>query len=51
MVKAAAKEGWLDEKRTVTEIMTAFFRAGADIVINYHALDFARWQKEAEVQG
>lgn len=51
MVKAAAKEGWLDEKRTVTEIMAAFFRAGADIVITYHALDFARWQKEAEVKG
>lgn len=51
MVKAAAKEGWLDEKRTVTEIMAAFFRAGADIVITYHALDFALWQKEAEVKG
>ncbi|HIZ04058.1 MAG TPA: porphobilinogen synthase [Candidatus Borkfalkia avistercoris] len=48
MVKAAAKEGWLDEKRTVTEIMTAFFRAGADIVITYHALDFARWQRSED---
>lgn len=48
MVKAAAKEGWLDEERTVTEIMTAFFRAGADIVITYHALDFACWQRSAD---
>ena len=47
MVKAAAEKGWLDERRTVTEILTAFFRAGADIVITYHALDYARWEAEA----
>lgn len=46
LVKAAAKQGWIDEKKIVCEIMTAFFRAGADIVITYHALDFARWQRE-----
>lgn len=45
MVKAAAQAGWLDERRTVDEIMTAFFRAGADMVITYHALDWAAWRK------
>jgi porphobilinogen synthase len=43
MVKAAAKEGWLDEKRIVIEILTAIKRAGADIIITYHAKDFASW--------
>lgn len=45
MVKAAAAAGMLDERRIVTEILTAFFRAGADIVITYHALDFAKWSR------
>ena len=43
MVKAAARQGWLDEKRVVTEILTAIKRAGADIIITYHAKEFARW--------
>lgn len=43
MVKAAAKEGWLDERKVVFEILTAIKRAGADIIISYHAKDFARW--------
>ena len=43
MVKAAAKEGWLDERQTVMEIMTAIKRAGADIILTYHAKDVARW--------
>ena len=47
MVKAAAAAGMLDERKIVTEILTAFFRAGADIVITYHALDFAQWSKKA----
>ena len=47
MVKAAARAGWLDERRAVTEILTAFFRAGADLVITYHALDYAAWEREA----
>lgn len=47
MVRAAAAAGMLDERRIVTEILTAFFRAGADIVITYHALDFAQWSKKA----
>jgi porphobilinogen synthase len=43
MVKAAAAQGWIDEKRTVLEILTAIKRAGADIILTYHAKDFARW--------
>jgi porphobilinogen synthase len=43
MVKAAALQGWLDEKRTVLEILTAIKRAGADVIISYHAKDAARW--------
>lgn len=45
MVKAAAKLGWLDEQKTVEEILTSIKRAGADIIITYHAKDFARWHK------
>ncbi len=43
MVKAAAKNGWLDEKRTVLEILTSIQPAGADLVLTYHAKDAARW--------
>ena len=43
MVKAAAGNGWIDERRIVTEILTSIKRAGADLVITYHALDMARW--------
>ncbi len=43
MVKAAAGNGWLDEKRVVLEILTGIQRAGADIIISYHAKDVARW--------
>ena len=46
MVKAAAKNGWLDERAVVMEIMTAFRRAGADIIITYWAGDVARWLDE-----
>ena len=45
MVKAAAANGWLDEKRVVLEIMTGIHRAGASIVLTYHAKDVARWLK------
>ena len=41
MVKAAAANGWIDYKRIVVENLTAMKRAGADIIITYHALDFA----------
>jgi porphobilinogen synthase len=44
MIKAAVEKGWLDEKRTVTEVLTSIKRAGADIIITYHAKDFAGWQ-------
>ena len=45
MVKAAAKNGWIDEKKIVLESLTAMKRAGADIIITYHALDVANWLK------
>jgi porphobilinogen synthase len=43
MVKAAAAAGYLDERETVLEILTSLRRAGADIIISYHAKDAARW--------
>jgi porphobilinogen synthase len=43
MVKAAAGNGWIDEKRVVLEILTGIARAGADFVLTYHAKDAARW--------
>lgn len=43
MVKAAAENGWIDEKRIVMENMIAMKRAGAGIIITYHALDVAYW--------
>ena len=43
MVKAAAANGWIDEKRIVGEILTGIFRAGADFVLTYHARDAAAW--------
>ena len=46
MVKAAAANGWIDEKRIVMENMIAMKRAGADRIITYHALDVARFLKE-----
>jgi porphobilinogen synthase len=45
MVKAAAQKGWLDEKRVVLEILTGIQRAGADIILTYHAKDAAKWLK------
>ena len=46
MVKAAAGNGWIDERRIVMENMLAMRRAGADIIITYHALDVAGWMKD-----
>ncbi|MCE5286358.1 MAG: porphobilinogen synthase [Pelosinus sp.] len=46
MVKAAAQNGWIDEKRIVLETLVSMKRAGADIIITYHALDAARWLSE-----
>ncbi|MEX0879806.1 MAG: porphobilinogen synthase [Thermoanaerobaculia bacterium] len=47
MVKAAAANGWIDERRIVLEILTGIVRAGADFVLTYHARDAARWLKES----
>ena len=43
MVKAAVQKGWLDEQRVVMEILTGIQRAGAEIILTYHAKDAARW--------
>ena len=43
MVKAAAKNNWIDEQKIVMENMYAIKRAGADIIITYHAKDIAKW--------
>jgi len=42
MVKAAAAKGWIDEDRLMREILTSIRRAGADVILTYHAKDFAR---------
>ena len=46
MVKAAAANGWIDEKAVVMEMLTGMKRAGADLIITYHAKDAARWLAE-----
>ncbi len=46
LVKAAAEKGWVDEKKIVLEILTAVKRAGADLILTYHAKDAARWLSE-----
>ena len=43
MIKAAAQNGWIDEQRVVLETLTGFKRAGADIILTYHAADAAAW--------
>ena len=48
MVKAAAQNGWIEEKKVVLENLTAIKRAGADIIITYHALDVVKWLEEEE---
>ncbi|GAB4453852.1 MAG: porphobilinogen synthase [Anaerolineales bacterium] len=45
MIKAAAQNGWIDEAKVALETLTAMKRAGADVIITYHALDAARWLK------
>lgn len=47
MIKGAAANGWIDEERVVMETMLAFKRAGANLIITYHAKDVARWLKGA----
>ncbi len=46
MVKAAAQNGWLDERETVFELLTGMKRAGADLIITYHAKDVGKWLKQ-----
>jgi len=46
MVKAAAANGWIDERRVVLETLLGFKRAGADLILTYHAKDAARWLAE-----
>ena len=43
MLKAAAANGWIDEERVVLETLTGIRRAGADLILTYHAKDAARW--------
>ena len=47
MVKAAAQQGWIDEKKIVLETLVSMKRAGADIIITYHAMDAAKWLQES----
>ena len=46
MVKAASQQGWIDEKPVTTELLTSIKRAGADIILSYHAKELARWYRE-----
>ena len=46
MIKAAAQNGWIDERNTVMEMLVGMKRAGADLIITYHAKDACRWLKE-----
>jgi len=43
MIKAAAREGWIDEKSAILEVLTSIKRAGADIILTYHAVEAAEW--------
>ena len=43
MIKAAAANGWLEEEKTTMEVLTSIKRAGADLIITYHAKDAAGW--------
>jgi porphobilinogen synthase len=48
MVKAAAEKGWIDEERIIKEILTSIKRAGADIIITYHAPQMAAILKKEQ---
>jgi porphobilinogen synthase len=47
MVKAAAAQGWIDEEKIVLELLTGIKRAGADLIVTYHALDAAKWLSQS----
>lgn len=48
MVKAAAQNGWINERDVVLETLTSMKRAGADLILTYHAKDVVRWLKEGK---
>ena len=48
MVKAASRQGWVDEKMVTLELLTAIKRAGADIILTYHAKEVAQWLRDSE---
>lgn len=50
MIKAAAEKGWIDEERATMEMLTSIKRAGADIILTYHAKEAAKWLKERNCQ-
>jgi porphobilinogen synthase len=43
MLKAASDNGWIDERKAVLEVLTSIRRAGADLILTYHAKDAAEW--------
>ena len=50
MVKAAAQNGWLDERRIIMEILTGIKRAGADMILSYHAKEVSNWLREEDMR-
>jgi len=50
MLKAAAARGWVDERKIILEALTSLKRAGADLIITYHAKEAARWITAGELQ-
>ena len=49
MIKAAAERGWIDEERLIDESLLSIKRAGADLIVTYHALEWARWRRDGLV--
>ena len=49
MIKAASKDGWVDEKKIVIESLMGIKRAGADVTLTYFAKDFSQWYENGEV--
>ncbi len=49
MIKAAAERGWIDETRLIDETLISIKRAGADLIVTYHALEWARWRRDGIV--
>jgi porphobilinogen synthase len=49
MIKAAARAGYIDEANMICETAVSIFRAGADILITYYAMELAKWIKEGRI--